>query len=102
LRTYIKANVQMTYNTQEQGGIYLDSITMLRAYEGDRTVLSINGSSHAWVIVNKPLAEVEQLLADAQRERPKELDWRGITGKPQEPAKEPKAKKSLAARFGRG
>lgn len=96
-RTYIKLNIQETYNTQTPGGIYLDSIGGVKEYSKDRTTLLLNGNSHCWAIINKPLAEVEQLLVDANIKRPRELNWREFSGKPQEPPKEPK--KGLAKRF---
>ncbi len=98
IRTYIKLNLQVVGNEHKPGGLYLDSIAAVAEWSESRTVLSMNGG-HYCSIINKPLAEVEDMLLEANLKKPRELNWRDISGKPPKPEKAPK--KGLAARFSR-
>ncbi|MBU6474641.1 MAG: hypothetical protein KGL10_08405 [Alphaproteobacteria bacterium] len=108
MRTYIKLKITHTLGAiprDVDGGVYFDAVTGVEEWrKGRSTILHYAGqSTHSMVTVNKPLAEVEEMLAAAQAKRVRELDWRDISGiplPPPEPPRPPKEKKSLAQRFG--
>ena len=105
--TYIKLNLGNGWG-QYKGGAYLDSIAVVveNGKDKDRTRLHFSGVDAYSAIINKPLEEVEQMLADAKhaqmiagrsRKLPETLDWRDISGEIPKPEKEPK--QGLAKRF---
>ncbi len=104
MRTYIKLKMTHTAGipTDVNGGVYLDAVTSAEEWRrGKSTVLHFAGqSTHTMVTINKPLAEVEQMLADAQARPAPQIDWRDISGIPLPPPEPPKVHKTLAQRFG--
>ena len=98
-RTYIKLNIQFK-STEEEAGIYFDAISCVKPFSADRTLIYFDAGM---AFVNKPLAEVEDMLAEINKNQPAQLDWREITGEPKKapaPPKAPQQKKGLGHIFG--
>ena len=96
-RTYIQLNLSGRMNTVSEGGVYLDQISLVRSDEPNKTVLLFLGQSNHYAVINKPLKEVEQMLAWANRTTSEHeiLDWRDVSGKPQPQAKHDNSKAKI-------
>lgn len=95
-RIYVKAHLEAEFRSSWtrsfcRGGFYLDQISMLRETVDGKTLMTLSVSNPEknnqpqCLVIKKPIAEVEALLANARKDAKVEacgkiqLDWLDIT-----------------------